>query len=134
MGLTVSIFRDRYRSDSNAFNGYDEVTVVNVSGPFDPTPSRPAAMLISGPGRRPNPVLVPAFRNGNGEFVAGVISGTNRMFGGTLAYTSDSRWHRAVESLGGVGSGAVSVHDRFEGKPSTAAAENIMDLVMGGVS
>lgn len=37
------------------------------------------------------------------------------MFGGNFAYTSDSRFHRAVEAITGARSyGAVPIHDRFE--------------------
>lgn len=109
MGLLIQIHRSRYDSESNAFHGHDTVTVVNVSGPFDPTNDRPGVYLD----RRPSgPVLVPADwdedRNAWGpaprpdELVG-------PMCGGTFAATSDGRWRDAVGSYV-----AVPIHDRYE--------------------
>lgn len=99
MGLIVSIVRDKYDSPVNAFFGYGEVTVVNVDGPFDPTPDRPAARLATnGMG---NPIIVPASAPEDGL--------TPWMAGGTFAYTSDSRFSRATGLYA-----AVPVHDYAE--------------------
>jgi len=98
MGLRVRIFRSDYDSQNNAFHGYSQVTVVNVDGPFDPTPDAPAAILTTGPG-------------GNDQVVVPVAQPTGMagpMFGGTFASSSDSRWWMAA------GGSAIRIHDRFE--------------------
>ena len=99
MGLIVSIYRDNYDSDLNAFRGFDKATVINVSGPFDPTPDAPAARLERN--ARGSAILVPEAQPGEGL--------TSYMFGGTYAATSDSRWREATGIYG-----AVPIHDRSE--------------------
>lgn len=99
MGMIVSIYRDDYDSSLNVFNGVRTVTVVNVPGPFEPTPDRPAARLDRN--AFGNPILVPDVSTSEGM--------TPYMFGGTFAATSDSRWRESVGIYG-----AVPIHDRSE--------------------
>lgn len=94
MGMIVHVFRDDYRSDINVFKGVDRLTVVNVDGPFSPTPDAPAAFLRPGPLNTKHVIPVEA---GSGWFA----------FGGSYAATSDSRWADAVGFYG-----AVAIHDR----------------------
>jgi len=102
MGLRVSIYRDS-GSDYDCTNGgisskFTELTLVNVPGPFDPTPDAPAAILEAvdkGSAR-----IVPVFQP----------EGTlGPMFGGNYAASSDSRFRKAAGIYG-----AVAIHDRFE--------------------
>ncbi len=113
MGLILSVYRPA--SFPNCTNGgltgrVDNVTVVNVEGPFEPTDERPAVMLVDGPSAGGwNPIVVPAVLVGETwipERREGIIG---PMAGGNFAGTSDSRWNRRVQ-----GRGVVSVHDRFE--------------------
>ena len=112
-GLIVSVLRngsgDRSRGGLSA--EYQELTVVNISGPFGPADDRPAVMLIQGPGRGPNPVLVPAIQNAAGawEPAAGWW-----MSGGNYAATSNSRFSRAIQDLGGTFGMAAKILDRIE--------------------
>ena len=96
MGLIVDIYRSDYRSPINVFDGVKSVTVVNVDGPFEPAPDRPAAWLEQ---RRSGPVLVPYLDGAPMTYVA---------HGGSYAATSDSRWAQAIHPL----YGAVPIHDR----------------------
>ena len=99
MGLIVNIYRGDYDSDLNRFRGARSVTVVNVPGPFDPTPERPAARLDRN--AYGSVILVPDEPVGEGF--------TPYMFGGTFASSSDSRFRQAAGIYG-----AVPVHDRSE--------------------
>ena len=100
MGLRVSIYRDS-GSDYDCTNGgisskFTELTLINVPGPFDPTPNAPAAVLESGASARIVPVFKPEGTLGP-------------MFGGNYAASSDSRFRKAAGIYG-----AVAIHDRFE--------------------
>lgn len=123
MGLIVDIYRSDYDSTANAFHGQSRVTLVNVEGPFEPAPDRPAALLIPGPqaGPEPNPIIVP-----DKACPADMVG---PMFGGTYAASSDSRFGEAVRALLGDPDpaalnrppfrsssirAAIPVHDRFE--------------------
>lgn len=109
MGLAVSIMRDADGVQcTNGFSKvFDRVLVVNVNGPAD-RHDMPRAYLV--PGNLPDTCkLIPE---------SDALSDSPRwlMFGGNFAYSSDSRWHEAVENLcGSRQSGAVPIHDRFEG-------------------
>ncbi|UTC29087.1 hypothetical protein BAMBUS_00040 [Brevundimonas phage vB_BpoS-Bambus] len=122
MGLIVSIYRrcaadqpgDILKLDSvDCTNGgvsskVAQLTLVNVDGPFDPNPSRPAAYLVKG-NVRGAVKIVPATDTGE-------MDTRWLMAGGNYAGTTDSRFNEAVERLGGPRfGGPVSVHDRFEG-------------------
>lgn len=108
MGLILYV----YRAPDGDFTGggisgrVKEITVVNVDGPFDPTPERPAFRLemhVRGCLR-----LVPADAPAGGKSIG-------PMFGGNYAATSDSRFGAACEKLLGARFyGAVAIHDRFE--------------------
>jgi hypothetical protein len=93
---------------------HDEVTVVNVDGPFEPTEDRPAVMLVNHV--RDIVSLVPAKKDENGAWVPDRPDGlVGPMMGGNYATTSDSRFASAIEKLVGHRFyGAVAVHDRFE--------------------
>jgi hypothetical protein len=97
MGLHVSIYRSQHDSEANVFHGAKSVTVVNLPGPFEPTPEAPAARLWHTP--YGDPILVPDTYQ---------PEKAGPMNGGTFAATSDSRWNSAV------GYRAIPVHDRFE--------------------
>ena len=93
MGLRVSILRDDYRSDRCVFRDATRLTLVNVEGPFEPTPDAPAAILRDGPFGSKNVIPADADR-------------TMTAHGGAYVATSDSRFTEAVGFYG-----AVAVHD-----------------------
>jgi len=107
MGLVVSVMRDGdgYDCTNNGFSKtFNNVLVTNVDGPVEGH-DMPRARLV--PGNLPGTVKLVS------EAVA--TSGQHTMFGGNFAYTSDSRWNRAVEEIAGSRqSGAVPIHDRIE--------------------
>lgn len=112
MGLIVEVFKNPLGDCTNSgiSSKVTGLTLVNVSGPFEPNNLAPAALLIRG--NAPRLVkIVPARRNGdNWEQASGWW-----MMGGNYAATSDSRFHRAVEGFtGGISYGAVPIHDRQE--------------------
>lgn len=118
MGLHASIYKNKGQdfSAKGISSRANEVTVVNASGPFDPSDNAPAVLLIVGPGRHkggsPNIIAVPAVKTTKGwEELKN--SGASRMCGGTFVSTSDDRLAELIHKLGGVGS-IVSFHDRFE--------------------
>jgi hypothetical protein len=111
-GLIVSVLRDG-RDDCSRGGltaDHQDLTVVNIAGPFGPRDERPAVMLIQGPGRVPNPILVPAVESAAGEWTP---APGWWMFGGNYA-SGDSRLCEAVAQLGGTPGMAVKVHDRIE--------------------
>lgn len=61
MGLTVSVYKHpRYNCTNGGISAdVDELTVVNVDGPFDPRPGYPAVMLVEGAAG--TAIIVPAF-------------------------------------------------------------------------
>lgn len=105
MGLIVSILKP---AGSNCSAGgvsarYENLTLVNVDGPFEPTADRPAAYLKGGnlPGTA---IVVPEENTGKWS-----------MMGGCYVATSDSRFGDAVEKIIGARFyGAVPLHDRVE--------------------
>jgi hypothetical protein len=103
VGLLISIYRDGYDSSLNVFQRKRQVTLTNVSGPFEPTADAPAALLIAGHSTK-SAIIVPA-----DEYTDGV-----QMFGGTYGATSDSRFSEAVKALCGTSHFAVAIHDRRE--------------------
>lgn len=121
MGLTVSIYRKApadkpgalLQLDGDCSNGgvssrVARLTLVNVAGPFEPTPDAPAAYLVKG-NVAGSVKVVPAD-------ATGAMDTRWLMFGGNYAGTSDSRFGEAVEALGGAWhSGPVAIHDRYEG-------------------
>lgn len=108
MGLIVSVYRDKRLGDctnGGASSKHDELTLVNVDGPFEPQPHRPAALLVKGASR------------GIARIVMQDDHDAKRwtMMGGNYAATSDSRFTKAVEAITGAPFyGAVAIHDRVE--------------------
>ena len=106
MGLILSVYRNAELGDCT--NGgltsrVNKVTVVNASGPFEPTDERPAVLLVKGPLNTAR--LVPIDLVDSGAWV---------MSGGNYAGTSDSRFGEAVRALIGSSNGVVPVFDRTE--------------------
>ncbi len=108
MGLNVSVYRN------SEFAGYDctnggitsantSLNVVNADGPFDPTDTAPAVMIVDDfPCNKSYPKLVPAVWNAlteEWERTKGWF-----MFGGNYGGTSDSRVEYNI----------LPVHDRQE--------------------
>jgi hypothetical protein len=109
MGMTVSVFRWDLGDCTN--NGVSAVAgslcVVNVSGPFNPSPALPAVELVEGPGGRGHAIIRPVEAKKPGMVGA--------MFGGNFGYSSDSRFSEAVQKLTGSRHyGAMAIHDRYE--------------------
>lgn len=106
MGLLAHI----YKAGSNCSNGgisetASEVCILNVSGPFDPSDTRPAVLLV------------PGNLKGIAKIVPKALADAGRwtIFGGCYVATSDSRFTEAVEQITGARfSGAVPLHDRVE--------------------
>ena len=90
---------------TNHKTGVHQLTLVNVDGPFDPTPDRPAAWLV--PGNLGGCAkIVPDWEYQDNTWT---------MFGGNYAGTCDSRFNEAVEKITGARFyGAVPIHDRVE--------------------
>lgn len=113
MGLRISIYRDDYRSNRCVFHDVKELTLVNVPGPFDPTPQAPAAAIVkNGLG---NPIIVPypeTFDLPKDYFLCA---------GGSYGGTSDSRFGEAIRKLGGGGYCALPIHDYVESYANAAS-------------
>jgi hypothetical protein len=100
------------------------VTVVNVSGPSEPTDDAPAVLLVEN--AMGTVRIVPAvevtgpgaaveYHGKWGPLLADGDKTIGPMMGGSYVGTSDSRFREAVEKLLGHGFyGAVPFHDRFE--------------------
>src|SRR5262245_50213587 len=107
MGIMVSVYRNaeiRDCTNGGESSRVTRFTVINVEGPFEPTPDAPAAILenhVRG-ALRLRPISADAKRM--------------VMFGGNYAATSDSRFSYKCQELLGVASfyGAVAIHDRIE--------------------
>ncbi|MDA9483072.1 hypothetical protein XI07_13750 [Bradyrhizobium sp. CCBAU 11445] len=79
---------------------HNEVCVVNVEGPFQPTPDTPAVKLV---------------KASTGNLVCKPVGLEGSMFGGAFVYTGDSRFGDAVRELSGYDHGfPVALHDRVE--------------------
>lgn len=109
MGLIVNVYRAADRQDctnNGVSSRVSALTLVNVDGPFDPNPERPAALLRKGPMGSVH--IVPCDDAGQ------VLSGWF-MMGGNYAGTSDSRFGEAVRDMtGATYTGPVGIHDRQE--------------------
>lgn len=112
MGLIVNVYRDSLGDCT--LNGVsskaETLCVINVDGPFEPTPDTPAVKLVRKDfGFGSSIRLVPV--DANGDPLEGV------MLGGNHAGTSDSRFARALSALMGgdnFGLRAVPIFDRIE--------------------
>ena len=110
MGLTVSVYRAGRGDFTNGGISakHDDLTVVNVVGPFAPTPSRPPVLLVDG--ARGTKRVVPAYQDSDGAWwMVAETELVGPMMGGNYASSSDSRWTSAVGFYG-----AVAIHDRYE--------------------
>jgi hypothetical protein len=112
MGLHVSVYRNaELRGDftnGGISSSADHLTVVNVSGPFEPSDDAPAVALIDG--ALGTKILVPVLQDSKGKWQRVRAQGhVGPMAGGNYAASSDSRFGEAVGFYG-----AVSIHDRFE--------------------
>lgn len=126
MGLTVDIYKHGGQDFSNGglSSDHDEVTIVNVSGPYEPTPERPAVLLVAG-SRAGIAKVIPAVEHENGQGGWAALSdpgSVGPMMGGCYVASPDSRFATAVEAIvGGRFYGAVPLHDRFETPAEYAA-------------
>ena len=111
MGLRVRIRRNTYRSRLNAFDGVDELTLVNVPGDSEPTVEAPAARLV--PGHVEGDLIVVPDASPEGMI--------GPMMGGTFVMPPDALrgWPYGAAGWPYRGKklfGAVPLHDRFETK------------------
>lgn len=107
MGMTLSVYRDHLGDCTNGglSSKATRICVINVDGPFVPSADMPAFRLVEG-AFKGQVVLVPV------DQPEGLIG---PMFGGNMAYTSDSRFSAKVRKLTDSNFyGAVPIHDRFE--------------------
>jgi len=109
MGMTVQVYRWGLGDCTN--NGVSaeagSLCVVNVKGPFEPSPAFPAVELVEGPGGKGHAILQPV-----GAEKPGMVG---PMFGGNYAETSDSRFQEALRKVTGSRFyGAVPIFDRYE--------------------
>ncbi len=103
MGINARIYDNPLGNCSNdgLSAKHKEVCVVNVDGPFQPTPAAPAVNLVKA--RAGNLVCQPVGLEGR------------TMFGGAFVYTGDSRFGDAVRELSGYDHGfPIPLHDRVE--------------------
>jgi len=113
MGLIVDIYRTAALGDCTGGGisaSHDQLTLVNVSGPFEPTPDRPAALLVDG-NLRGTKRIVPAVWDEDASWwtMLRLPDQVGPMMGGNYAATSDSRFRNAADLYG-----AVAIHDRYE--------------------
>tara|TARA_B110000879_G_C10861770_1_gene389488 strand:+ start:68 stop:412 length:345 start_codon:yes stop_codon:yes gene_type:complete len=113
MGMIASVFRSSIGdcSMNGISSNFNDVTVVNVDGPFTPTEDRPAVMLLQGAFEGTIKV-VPAIHMRDDTYQE---DRRWSMFGGTYIATSDSRFSEKCKQITGQRYyGAVAFHDRFE--------------------
>lgn len=117
MGLIVYIHKSKLGDCSNGglSSECDELTLVNVEGPFEPTADRPAALLVNGHSRGTVRVIPAVEVDDANEYHGKWAPKLGSMAGGCYVATSDSRFTEAVERLtGGRFYGAIALHDRYE--------------------
>jgi len=107
MGLQVDIYRGSYNSRNNIFQKFNEITLVNVPGPSQPSEKAPAALLIRRDVTRfsveiHDHIIQPA-ELVDGEWVP--LRGHQFANGGSLADASDSRFSEATNRV------PVRIHD-----------------------
>ncbi len=117
MGLRVYIYKNptfKGCSNKGISEQVDELTLVNVNGPSDPTPDAPAALLLKNHGMTAR--VVPAIEVGEGRYAAlNRTDACGPMMGGSFVNSSDSRFGEAVRAITHDSFyGAVAFHDRFE--------------------
>ena len=116
MGLNVSVYKFPLGDATNGgISGgkTTALTLVNVSGPSEPGPDAPAALLVN---NTPGTLKIVAAEKVGNTWVQVTKSGeAGPMMGGNLAYTSDSRFSEAAEKLLGQRFyGGIPIHDRYE--------------------
>ena len=104
MGMLAHIYDSPLGNCSNKglSSKFKEVCVINVEGPFDPSPDAPAVKLV---------------KRDHGNIVCIPVGLEDKwtMFGGAYVSTSDSRFNDAVRKLSGYAHGfPVALHDRVE--------------------
>lgn len=116
MGMLINVFRSvnqqhpngtahMMNCTNNGWSGnFNTVCVVNVDGPFNPSPSNPAAKLVYSPHKVLQ--LISEEHDDAGKWT---------MFGGNFGYSSDSRFEQACADMCGKRQhGAVKIFDRVE--------------------
>lgn len=119
MGMIVNVLKNALGDCTNGgiSGSANYLCVVNVDGPFEPTEKYPAAILTTN--QVGNPVIKPAeydkttYADGSAEINFSVKEGWF-MMGGNFAYTSDSRFGKALRKMGANFYGAIPIHDRQE--------------------
>lgn len=112
MGLLVNVYRTRKDGCTGNWlsDRADQLCLVNLPGPFEPSSDAPAAWLDLGCVRGTAKIIPAAFDGKNYCYPAGWW-----MMGGNYAATSDSRFTAAVEAITDLPFyGAVAIHDRYE--------------------
>ena len=113
MGIVADILRDGRLGDcsNGGISGRGAaVTIIDIPGPFEPTPERPAVRLVR--------CQHAGVQYIHAEPVEPVESGhIGYMSGGTFVHSHDSRFDKAV----GAGGRPVSLHDRTETPTEYAA-------------
>jgi hypothetical protein len=123
MGLIIDVYRNgTYDCTMRGISSperakRDQLCIVNIPGPFEPSADVPAAMLVHNNvfgDHRPLVKIVPALRAPDFTWEK---EKRWTMFGGNYGATSDSRFSEAVADMLGTEfySGAVKIHDRIEG-------------------
>lgn len=110
MGLIAGIYKNKGRDFSNGgiSSRYEEVTVINADGPFEPSEDRPAVRIVAGPYGTVR--IVPVAVDKNGQEIKQWY-----MMGGTYIGCSDSRFGEAIKNvIGHEVYGAIAFHDRVE--------------------
>lgn len=110
MGLIIDVYRagrGRDCTNDGVSSRYDQLTLVNVDGPFEPSEEAPAAWLVKHRTMKGVVYIVcedPA------------TSTKWPMAGGNFGATSDSRFSEAMRKMTGCESwhGAAKIHDRYE--------------------
>ena len=127
MGLRALIYRNKQLGDCSnegVSSRTDQVTVVNVEGPFEPTEDAPPVLLMEG--NVPGAIkIVPAARitgpgaavEYHGDWAPLLADGDKTigpMMGGCyVASGGDSRFREAIAKLGS-SADAMPLHDRYE--------------------
>ena len=103
-GLTTSVYRDNYEYSCNQFFGVNDFTLIDLKQSGIITAKNGSAGFLH---RRicmnqKLPIILPVRFADDGTMQ--ILTGT--MFGGTFAYSSDSRFHSFAP---------IPIHDRVEG-------------------
>lgn len=109
MGINVNVYRCALGDSTNGgvSGTADQLCVVNLRGPFEPTGKCPAVMLRPGPAGSQH--LVPAELTSDGWRELRKPDHVGPMSGGNFASSSDGRFSGAIGFYG-----AVAIHDRYE--------------------